>query len=161
MRFSIDQGLVTLFGSETRLRTLAPLANSTGPLTAYRVADLADLPRTKVNKELARLAKAGIVAVRSTGTGRRLWVMDDPDLRRLLRRKVRIDWAGDLAASAPELAKRTRSVIDASRAMPLAPGLLRGRVRRRNSPDFDRPPEKDAALRRNGLRVSSRSSSTR
>ena len=87
MPTDIEPALTSLFGSRTRLLTLAVLANSSEPLTGYRIAKLASLPREKVYPELRKGAKAGLVA--KVGKGFRL---TDPDVRALLQKRVRIRW---------------------------------------------------------------------
>lgn len=156
MALTIDPALSTLFGSENRVRTLAPLANSLAPLTAYRIAKMVDVPRTKVYAELAQLAAMGWVSkVVTTGT-RSLWELRDPDVRRLLRRRARIVSVGDLTATSAEVAKRTRAVLAKSRRNPIDPALLRGPFKPRNPEDFARAARKDAVLRRIGLPASRR-----
>ena len=83
----VDSALVAAFGSETRVRTLAVLANATRPLTAYRVALVGAIPVDKAYREVRRLAAARLVERRPDG-----WVLTDGDLRSLLRRRVRIRW---------------------------------------------------------------------
>lgn len=160
MALTIDPALSMLFGSENRVRTLVPLANSLAPLTAYRIAKMVNVPRTKVYDELAQLAAMGWVSkVEMTGT-RSLWELRDPDIRRLLRRRARIVSVGDIAATSDDVAKRTRAVLAKSRRNPIDPTLLRGPFEPRNPEDFVRPAEKDAALRRMGLPVSRRARPT-
>jgi DNA-binding transcriptional ArsR family regulator len=154
MPLRVDPGLIAVFGSETRVLTLAPLANSPRALTAYRIATMTGVQRTKVYRELARLAEAGIVEERVTGPGRSEWELLDPDLRRLLRRRARIVWAEDLGREAPALARRTRRLMTAARQNPIDPALLRKPLTLRNPEDFVRSPAKDELLRRMGLRVS-------
>ena len=156
VRYEVDRGLVALFGGETRVRTLAPLANASTPLTAYRVAVISSLPRTKVYAELNHLAKAGVVVKIVDRPGVSTWVLKDPDIRSLLRRKVRIGWSGDLAAAAPSLAERSRELYRANERLPLDPKLLRGPYRPRNPRDFFRSPEKDVFLAQHGLKISNR-----
>jgi hypothetical protein len=69
-------------------------------MTAYRVAQLAGIPRTKVYEELRRLLKAGVVGERRNRRGSSTWTLLDADMALYLRKKIRIAWSGDLAASA-------------------------------------------------------------
>jgi hypothetical protein len=156
MTLAVDPGMVALFGSETRVLTLAPLANGSGPLTAYRIAAVTGVQRTKVYSELRRLARARIVRELSTGEGRSEWELIDPDIRALLRRRARIVWSEDLQREAPALARRTRALMAAARRDPIDPRLLKGTLTLRNPEDFVRPPEKDELLARLGLKVSRR-----
>jgi DNA-binding transcriptional ArsR family regulator len=107
----VDPQVAALLGSTTRVRTLAPLANAYGPMTAYRVAQLAGIPRTKVYAELRRLQEAGAVEARRSRSGRSTWVLLDRDMALYLRKKIRIAWSGDLAAAAARRAGRGRDAI--------------------------------------------------
>lgn len=156
MPLGVDPALSSLFGSENRVRTLAPLASSPVPLTAYRIAQMVDVPRTKIYEELAELATRGWVRrVKMTGN-RSLWELTDPDVRRLLRRRARIVSVAELSASSADLAARTRSVLARSRRSPIDGSLLRGSFIPRNPEDFARSDQKDAVLRGMGLPVSRR-----
>ncbi len=90
MEDALDPALASLFGSRTRLLTMAVLANAEEPLTGYRVAKVAGLPRQKVYPEIRRGVDAGLVV--GTPSGFRLC---DPDIRALLRKRVRIRWTED------------------------------------------------------------------
>jgi hypothetical protein len=87
MRADIDPGLTALFGSRARLLTMAVLANADEPLTGYRIAKIARLPRQKVYPELRRGVESGLVE--RSGEGFRL---SDSDIRTVLRKRVRIRW---------------------------------------------------------------------
>lgn len=161
MVLDVDPGVAALLGSRTRVRVLAPLANAFNPLSAYRIAQLAQLPRTKVYLELRRLARAGEVEESPTPRGTSVWSLKDPDLARLLRRRVRVGWSEDLKLASPQIAARTKSAIEAYRRNPIDPALLRVPSRPRNRKEFDRLAEKDASLRRLGLRPAGRSNKRR
>src|SRR5580658_7263565 len=90
MGFKISPALVALFGSATRVRTLAPLANSSRPMTAYRIAQMTGAQRIKVYTELRKLAVVGIVRRVQGNWGRSEWELVEPDLRNLLRKRARI-----------------------------------------------------------------------
>jgi hypothetical protein len=156
MALDVDSGLVALFGSATRVRVLAPLANASTPLTAYRIASLIGVPRTKVYVELNRLMTAGIVKRTRARERRTVWELLDPDLRRLLRRKTRIVWSGDLIATAARRAAQTRRVLMESRRKPLDPRYFAGSFKPRNALEFARSPQKDELLASLGLRTSRR-----
>ena len=51
--------------------------------------------KIKVNAELNRLAEAGIVTRRKAASGKLGWTLEDPDLRSLLRKRIRICFAPD------------------------------------------------------------------
>ncbi len=156
MTMGVDPALAALFGSENRVRTLAPLASSSVPLTAYRIAQMVDVPRTKVYEELAELAARGWVRKLRMTRNRSVWELLDPDVRRLLRRRARVVTMAELSAASDEMAARTRSVLAKNRRNPIAPSLLRGAFTPRNPEDFARPDQKDAVLRSMGLPVSRR-----
>lgn len=161
MRAAIDRALVALTGSETRALTLAPIANASAPLSAYRVATIVGLPRTKVYRELERLARAGIVTRSKASDGTSVWWVSDPDIRQLFRRRARVGWSGDLAADSARLALRTRKVLAFARANPIDPSLLSKRSSPRHVEEFARPREKDEVLRRLGLKPAGRATANR
>jgi len=68
--------LVSVIGSVTRAYTLAVLAGTRVPQTAYRIAKLADLSPPNVYVELRKLARSGIVEAREGG-----WVLLDERTR--------------------------------------------------------------------------------
>jgi hypothetical protein len=85
MAIAVDLVLASLCGSRTRLLTLEVLANADEPLTGYRVAKVANLPRQRVYPQLRRSLRAG--SVRKSGS---VFALNDPDVKRLLRNGVRI-----------------------------------------------------------------------
>lgn len=87
MKTTPDPALESLFGSRTRLLTMAVLANADEPLTGYRVAKIANLPREKVYPEIRRGIEAGLIERREVG-----FRLCDLDVRTLLRKRVRIRW---------------------------------------------------------------------
>ncbi len=93
MKVEPDPALTQLFGSRTRLLSLAVLANADRPLTGYRVARTAGLSKIKAYEQLRAALAAGWL-VRS-GPG---FVMPEGDLRTFLRRRLRIRWSVDLTA---------------------------------------------------------------
>jgi DNA-binding transcriptional ArsR family regulator len=68
--------LVSVIGSVTRAYTLAVLAGTRVPQTAYRIAKLADLSPPNVYVELRKLARAGIVCRKEGG-----WVLEQDRVR--------------------------------------------------------------------------------
>jgi DNA-binding PadR family transcriptional regulator len=156
MAVSVDPAVSALFGSETRVRALAPLANSQRPLTGYRVARMMGIPRTKIYSELTRLESEGWVTRSLDGRGRAVWTLNDPDVRRLLRRRVRVVLADEAFSGSVELASKTRQVMQSLRLNPVDRRLLDGPFTPANPRDYDRPPTKDAALRCLRLPVSRR-----
>jgi DNA-binding transcriptional ArsR family regulator len=158
MPIPVDRGLARLFGSETRVRTLAPLASSAAPLTAYRIAEVSEVPRTKVYEELARLRSTGWVTGITGPAGQTLWRLTDPDIRSLLRRRMRIYFANDLVREARVRSIMARKAIARSRRTGAPAGLFQPGFTPKNARDYQRPPQKDALLRRLGLRTSRRTS---
>ncbi len=151
----MDPGLAALFGSKDRVRILAALANAAAPLTAYRVATMAGMQPPNVYRELKRLVEVKEVGRAITPEGRDGWVVADPDLRALLRRRLRIAWIKDLSRGAQEREQRATTAIQASAKEPLdlskfkvGRPLAAAEVRRRR--------EKDAILEKAGARTSAR-----
>ncbi len=86
----LDPALTAMFGSETRLRLLAVLANAQHPMTAYRVAKVGGVRAAKAYPELDRLKRARLISDTPSG-----WTFRDEDVATLLRKRVRIFWDGD------------------------------------------------------------------
>lgn len=153
MEGTFDPGLAYIFGSQTRLLTMAVLANSEEPLTGYRVAKVANLPRQKVYPEINRGVEMGVIE-RVRGGCR----LSDPDIRALLRKRVRIRWAegwdraraGKAAGVAAEL-DRIRLSLKGVRTYDPANGIPAAALR-----ELERDPAKNQLLRRAGARPSSR-----
>lgn len=148
-----DEALEAFCGSRARLLTLGVLASAEAPLSGYRVAEVAGLPRAKVYPELSKAVVVGVVERGELG-----YSLVDPELRALLRARIRVTW--DLYLDQPdpssseavrrELARirRTRkrvSVFDPRNRIPA--GAIR---------ELTRDPEKNRALRRIGLKPSER-----
>ncbi len=148
-----DRALETFCGSRVRLLTLAVLAAADAPLTGYRVAAVAQLPRAKVYPELRKALSTGVA--RKTAAG---FSLVDPDLRQLFRKRVRVTW--DEVWDAPE--RRSAEAVNLE-----LEGIRRSRSK---VPLFDpnnripqsalrelqRDPEKDRTLVRLGFRPSAR-----
>jgi hypothetical protein len=154
----VDSGLQWLLGSRTRLLTMAVLANADEPLTGYRIAKTADLPRIKVYAELRNGVSSELLAKVDEK-----YLMVDPDVRALLRKRVKIRWdeewdrarVGWNGQTSARLAKILAS-------MSTEPEFLRPRGWRPTDSalkvirEIQRPPTKDAVLERRGLRTSAR-----
>jgi hypothetical protein len=138
MTSRIDPGLAEFTGSETRVLTLGVLANATRPLTGYRVAKIAGRPEIKVYEELRRAIGAG--TVEKTVDGFRLV---DPDLRALLRKRVRLYWSEDWYSGEVERAARADAAkrLDSSWFDP-SRYVADPKIARRFAKEFERPPEK-------------------
>jgi hypothetical protein len=143
----IDPRLIALFGSETRVRTLAVLAGAHRPMTAYRVGRVGEMPLPMAYREIDRLATAGLI-----GRSGRGWVLLDGDVRALLLKRVRVSWADDWFS---ERARRVSAETPLLRQIRRAP-IVRPpqRWRPRNPKRFNRSPTKDRILREMGLRTS-------
>jgi Sugar-specific transcriptional regulator TrmB len=159
---SMETNLGSLFGSRARALTLAVLANAEGPLTGYRIAQVASLPRPKVYAVLRQLYKAGFVQNAKGGVR-----LTDPDLRSLLQKRLRLRWSEEWDSAREGWSEENPRLLSA--------GLADIRTRIRRDPDFlrprgwkpppsarkierelRRPASKDAGLRRRGLRTSDR-----
>jgi hypothetical protein len=134
----VDPGLAEFAGSETRVLTLGVLANATRPLTGYRIAKIAGRPEIKVYEELRRAT--GVGTVEKTTDGFRLV---DPDLRALLRKRIRLFWSEDWyadefsrSARAETVKKLDDSWFDPSRY------VADPKIARKFAKEFERPPEK-------------------
>jgi sugar-specific transcriptional regulator TrmB len=147
MATRIDPRLVALFGSETRVRTLAVLAGASRPMTAYRVGKVGGVPLPKAYEEVRRLAVTGLVVRRASG-----WVLADPDVRALLLKRVRIAWSEDWFAERRRRAREAAAIFERLRQVPHRKPP-RG-WKPRNPRRFYRSPTKDRILREMGLRTS-------
>lgn len=155
MALSADPGLVALFGSEDRVRMLAALANAEAPLTAYRVAAMVGMKPPNVYRELRRLLEFNEVERAPTPEGRNGWRVIDADVRKLLRRRLRIVWSQDLIRGSGDRSRRAQLAVQASTQTPLdlsrfTPGrpLTAREMRRRQ--------QKDRVLERAGAATSVR-----
>lgn len=155
MALEIDPWLTALFGSETRVRTLAPLANAAEPLTAYRVAQLGGVQRIKVYAELRRLAEAGVVAERPTGANRSVWMLSDSEVRRLLQRRARVVRSEDWFLGERRRAQRAKNAAtEPTSWFETARYRRNPAVAARYAREIERPSEKDEVAARVGARVS-------
>lgn len=124
------------------MRTLAALANATVPLTAYRVAMMVGMKPPNVYRELKRLLQFNEVERTSTPENRDGWVVVDPDLKALLRRRMRIIWSQDLTRGAVDRERRaaivtqriTEEPLDLSKFKPGRPPSA-AEIRRRRQKD--------------------------
>jgi hypothetical protein len=149
----VDSGLSGLFGSDDRVRTLAALANAGAPLTGYRIATMVGMEPPNVYRELNRLLACEEVKRATTPDGRNGWLMVDPDVRSLLRRRLRIVWSRDLTRGAEERERRAASIIERSAREPLDLSKFKP-GRRISSAATRRRREKDEVLERAGARTS-------
>jgi hypothetical protein len=151
MTVSADPAIEQFCGSRVRLETLGVLAAAVTPMTGYRVAQIAGLPREKVYPELRKAVALGTVQKDETG-----YVLVDGDLRTLLRKRVRVTFesawdrplsAGAVEAELRQIRTRTRKIrlYDSANRIPAA--AIR---------ELERDPEKNGRLRRLGLRPSKR-----
>jgi DNA-binding transcriptional ArsR family regulator len=150
MRPAVDPPLVAAFGSETRVLTLAALANSPVPLTAYRVAKIAGLRPPKAYEELRRAKASGLVGA----VGGR-YTLRDTDIRDLLRRRVRLFALGDWLREKDHRERTRKSSADRLRTIPPPRFSREPRWSPRVPELYRRDPEKDRTLKQMGLRVSS------
>jgi DNA-binding transcriptional ArsR family regulator len=158
MKADVDPALLSLFGSRTRLLTMAALASAQEPLTGYRVAAIAGLPREKVYPELRKGVAAGLLTSARDG-----FRMVDADIRSLLRKRVRVRWDKEWDRARAGWDEETRSRLTTLLAsIPTDSTYLRPEgwtpspSARKAIREMERPPSKDALLRRRGLRSSDR-----
>ena len=158
MRRDTDSALVSLFGSETRLLTMAVLANANEPLSGYRIAMVANLPREKVYPQLRKGVASGILEAGPTG-----FRMIDADIRALVRKRVRIRWDPEWDRARAGWDEDTRARLTALLAsIPKGPTYLRPKgwkpsaLARKAIREMGRSPSKDALLASRGLRTSAR-----
>lgn len=153
MPLAVDPNISALFGSETRVRTLAVLANSPEPLTGYRIAQVSGDERTKVYDMLRGLARSGIILSVRRADGRESWELADPDLRRMLVRRVRLAGEKEWNSVFASRVDRAKSFVAAVETMNLRgfPSPSKDTIR-----ELRRPEAKDRALAAAGLAVSRR-----
>jgi hypothetical protein len=132
-----DPALVAMFGSRTRLLTLAVLASADEPLTGYRVAEVAGLPRQNVYPELRRGMMIGMIEKVAEG-----FRLTDHDVRALLQKRVPISFQPN--ASAVNRLYRRLEALPPPKWDGLGP--IRYNLRRRR--------EKDELLAKRGMRPS-------
>ena len=147
MPSDLPPALRRLLGGETRAKVLGLLADATVPKTGYELAKAARASPSKVYAILRDLAEAGLVQAVSNRPGVRRYSLADPDLRRFLLRNVRIttieEWFSPARVQARE--------ATLGRLQPMRFEIRSSRTRRQRLPnyrEFERPPEKDRALRR-------------
>jgi len=155
MPSDLPPALRRLLGGETRAKVLGVLADAMVPKTGYELAKAARASPSKVYAILRDLAEAGLVQTVSNRPGVRQYSLADSDLRRFLLRNVRIttieEWFSPARVQAREAAL--------GRLKPMRFEIRSSRTRRERLPnyrEFERPPEKDRALRRVGRRHASR-----
>ncbi|MGA7922836.1 MAG: hypothetical protein WCA77_02535 [Thermoplasmata archaeon] len=154
----IDSSLAALFGSRTRLLTMAVLANADEALTGYRIALIAGLPRVKVYPELRKGLATKLLAKERAG-----YRMIDPDIRALLRRRIRIRWSDEWDRARKNWnAETPNRLVELLKSIPESPDYLRPKgwkpspAARRAIREMERPVSKNKLLRRRGLRTSLR-----
>jgi DNA-binding transcriptional ArsR family regulator len=145
----MPDSLVAVMGSVTRAYTLAVLAGTRVPLTAYRIAKLADLSPPNVYVELRSLARSGIVEARKGG-----WYLLDEVVRtfcegrgplfaRRLTLEAKRDWV-----------RRNRRRISQLLKQPIPPWEPGSGREPRLMREFSRPRTKNVLLLAAGLKPS-------
>lgn len=145
MPVQVPREVVAVFGSETRVRVLAALAGAFYPMTAYRAAKVGEVAMSKAYAEINRLAESGVIRQRGRG-----WVIEDPDLRNLLRKRIPLIWWDDFYAEKKRTLQHTEQILARAMARPLRPAAKDWRP----VSEFRRDPMKDRILLRAGLRPS-------
>lgn len=148
--------LQALFGSQTRVRLLGALADSREPQTGYFLAKKAGVYPSKAYGELRRLEKAGILGARQNASGYKKYFLADDDLRKFLRRRVRITSAQEWF-SFERTRERRRMYERLTRSPVELPEFTPEPQTVRNREEFERVPEKEEAIRR--IQASQRSGS--
>lgn len=148
-----DPALKQLVGSRVRLLTTAVLASSDEPLTGYRIAKIADLPREKVYPELSKGLESGLLRKEPSG-----FCLADEDIRALFRKRIRIRWDSEWDRARKGWMEKTSSELQE----------ILEELKKRNFYDpknqipesalseLRRSRAKNRALRRVGLRTSKR-----
>ncbi|HYS72740.1 MAG TPA: winged helix-turn-helix domain-containing protein [Thermoplasmata archaeon] len=143
----LQPALRRLLGGETRAKVLGLLADATVPKTGYELAKAARANPSKVYGILRDLADAGLVQVLSDRPGVRRYSLTDPDLRRFLLRHVRITTLQEWFS--PARVRQRETSLDRLRPKRFVPRPSRTkREQLPNYREFERPPDKDRALRR-------------
>jgi DNA-binding transcriptional ArsR family regulator len=143
----LQPALRRLLGGETRARVLGLLADATVPKTGYELAKAARANPSKVYRILRDLTEAGLVQLQWDRPGIRRYSLSDSDLRRFLLRYVRITTLQDWFS--PARVRQREASLDRLRPGRFVPRP--SRMKREQLPnyrEFERPPEKDSALRR-------------
>lgn len=158
--------MAVLFGGQGRALVLGVLASANGPLSGYRVAKLTGGQKIKVSAELKRLAEVGIVRQGRNAEGRTVWDLVDPDLRQLLRRRIRIsfdqDWDKGRPGSGEAVDRLLREIEESLPDANRNPRFYRPKGWKPNAEFREaigkmvRPAEKDRILRKYGARTSYR-----
>ena len=145
-----------LFGSEVRAKVLGVLAESQDPKTGYEVSKIMDIYPSKVYEALRDLEGTPFVEVVGGARGKR-YLLADEDLRRLLRRTVRISAGDDWFADRARRVEEGRMVLERLPPMEV-PGFSGepGPRTRAILREFARPRDKDKILAKMGLRTSRR-----
>ena len=140
---------MSVVGSVTRAYTLAVLAGTRVPQSAYRIAKLADLSPPNVYVELRKLARVGIVT--STEGG---WILLDERTRTffegrgpLFERKLNLE-------SKRDWTRRDRRRVSTMDGHPPPPVETRKATDSRLLREFSRSRTKNALLKAAGLRLS-------
>jgi DNA-binding transcriptional ArsR family regulator len=147
MVIQIDNSIKALFGSETRAKILAVLANSPEPKTAYAISKIIEVKPPRVYKELHKLGSTELLGVRNDPSGRRRYFLADEDLRRMLLRRIRLASTDDWF-SAARIHKLKAAMNRAEELEVKLPTTRPNPSSIRNREEFVRPPEKDRALKR-------------
>ena len=145
----MTNSLVSVIGSVTRAYSLAVLAGTRVPLTAYRIAKLADLSPPNVYLELRKLARAGVIA-RSEGG----WTLVDERVRAFCEGQGPLFEKRFSIESKRDWTRKNRDRIARLRRQPIPKGReWSGPVPRLMS-EFRRSPTKNALLQAAGLQAS-------
>lgn len=143
----LEADLQAIFGSQARTRLLGALADSREPQTGYFLAKKAGVFPSKAYGELRKLEKAGILERRQDASGYKRYLLVDADLRSFLSRRIRITSAEEWF-SMERRRERRQAYERLRRSRTELPDFTPEPERVRNREEFERPPEKDEAIRR-------------
>jgi DNA-binding transcriptional ArsR family regulator len=141
--------LVAVIGSATRAYTLAILAGSRLPLTAYRIAKLAGLSPPNVYVELRKLARANIVTKGSAG-----WTLTDERVRTFCEGKGPLFERRLSLEEKRRWSRENRRTYSRLRRMPIPIGEGWTGPEPKLMREFSRSRTKNELLRAAGLRAS-------
>lgn len=132
---------------------LGALADSREPQTGYFLARKAGVYPSKAYGELRKLQEAGILEQREDASGYKKYLLIDDELRRFLRRRVRLTTAEEWF-SLERSRERRRAYERLRRSKVELPDFTPEPESVRHREEFERVPEKDEAIRR--IRLSRR-----
>ncbi len=145
----MTESLLSVIGSVTRAYSLAILAGTRVPLTAYRIAKLADLSPPNVYLELRKLARAGVIERREGG-----WILVDERVRGFCEGQGPLFERRFSVESKRKWTTQNRERIARLRRQPIPKGDDWRGPQPKLMREFRRSPTKNALLEAAGLKTS-------